>query len=304
VQIIFSKDNKLAVVTARQIPRSDSDLMSVFSLNEYYEFLDLREDRIISTKDFEDLNTSEKRRTSQIDDVCSCYKHEILSKYKFGDVQYAEDLDIGIRIVKDGYKIAQLYSTGVIHSHIRPASYYLRRGFVETKVFSSLFGNHFFDFEKSGINNLKDIFDHILSLYNALNHTIDLLKQNKNNDIPQAFDTIKEELPKFYSSNSSPKSENNSLTNIFNELSDGHKMVKNDSFLLKDYLHSLKVIRTFLTKTYPNLSGIEEEFFETLYKRFGVIVGNHLGRFVLFAEQHKLKDTSLEKIEKIVDSGV
>ncbi len=278
--------------------------MSVFSLNEYYEFLDLREDRIISTKDFEGLDFSEKRRTSQIDDVCSCYKHEILSKYKFGDVPYAEDLDLGIKIVKDGYKIAQLYSTGVIHSHTRPASYYLRRGFVETKVFSSLFGNHFFDFEKSGINNLKDIFNHILSLYKALNHTIDLLKQNKNNDIPQAFDTIKEELPKFYSSNSNPKSENHSLTNIFNEFSDGNKMVKNDSFLLKDYLHSLNVIRTFLTKTYPNLSGIEEEFFETLYKRFGVIVGNHLGGFVLFAEQHKLKDTSLEKIEKIVDSGV
>jgi len=300
----FSKDEKIAAVTARQIPRSDSDLMSIFSLKEFYEFLELTGDRIISTKDFEALNSYEKRRSSQIDDVCSCYKHEILSKYKFADVQYAEDLEIGIRLVKDGFKIAQLFSTGVIHSHKRPASYYLRRSFVETKVFASLFGNQLNDFKKSGITNGRELFDHILSLYYALNYTIDQLKHKKIHDISDAFDIVNKELPKFYLSNSNANSENQSLAQIFKDFFEGHKAVPNNSFLLKHYLHSLENLKNFLSKTYPNLSGIEDEFFETLYKRFAVIVGNNLGAFVLFAQNENLKDNRLEQIEKILDSGV
>ena len=33
-----------------------------------------------------------------------------------------------------------------------------------------------------------------------------------------------------------------------------------DSFLLDDFLHSLSALKVFLTKTFPNLSGIEDEF--------------------------------------------
>jgi len=300
----FYKDKRIAVVTGRQFPRSDSDLMSIFSLYEYYEFLNLNEDRIITTSNFDKLDSYEKRRTSQIDDVCSCYKREIFSKYKFGNVKYAEDLEMGIRLVKDGYKIAQLYSTGVIHSHIRPASYYLRRGFVETKVFTSFFGDHFVDFEKFQIHNIQDIFDHIISLYNSLNHVIDMLKQKKTEEISDAFSILKTEIPKFYSPNSKATSVDNSLQIIFKDFSSNHNYVKNENFLLDDYLHSLSALKTFLTQTYPNLLGIEDEFFETLYKKFGVLVGNRLGALVLFAEKQKLKDKNFEQLEKILTSGV
>jgi len=300
---VFSKDKKIAVVTARQIPRSDSDLMSAFTLNEYYEHLNLNEDRIISTKNFDGLGMAEKRRTSQIDDVCSCYKRDVLSKYKFREIKTAEDLDVGIRLVKDGYKIAQLFSTGVIHSHIRPASYYLRRGFVETKVFSSLFNYRPFDFTKSEIKNLDDIYNHIFSLYHALNHTIDLRKQKKIVSIIEAFEIINKEMPKFYQTKSSPKSSDKSLETIFSNFSNGKMTGKSDSFLLKDYLTSLLALNGFLRKTYPNLSGIEDDFFDTLYKKFGLIAGDRLGAFVLFSEKQKSQDENLLKLEKVLESG-
>ena len=129
-----SVDNKIAVATARQIPRIDSDLMSQFSLYEYYSFLELNEDRVISAPNFATLNSVDKRKIAQIDDVCSCYRKEIISRYRFKNIKYAEDLELGTRLVTDGYKIAQLYSKGVIHSHLRPPSYYVKRQFLETKI--------------------------------------------------------------------------------------------------------------------------------------------------------------------------
>jgi len=299
---VFSQDDKIAVVTARQIPRSDSDLMAVFSINDYYENLDLTEDRIISTDNFKKLNSIQKRRTAQIDDVCSCYKQEIISSYKFDKVRYAEDLNIGIRLVNDGYKIAQLVSRGVIHSHRRPASYYLKRQFVESKILSPLLGYSKFDFQKQEIFTTQDIENHILVLYNSLNHSIESLRNNKIHDINKAFEIIKKELQK----NSSTKAEvnnNNPLDEIFQNFNSSNKSIKT-SFLLHDFGYSLNRFKTFLMQTYPNLDGIEDDFCDTLYKLFAVLVGDRLGNFVLHLQEKNSQDNELEKITTILESGV
>ena len=39
--------------------------------------------------------------------------------------------NLGLRLTKDGYKIAFLGSTRIIHSHNRPAYYHLKRGYVD-----------------------------------------------------------------------------------------------------------------------------------------------------------------------------
>jgi len=299
---VFSQDDKIAVVTARQIPRSDSDLMAVFSINDYYENLDLTEDRIISTDNFKKLNSIQKRRTAQIDDVCSCYKQEIISSYKFDKVRYAEDLNIGVRLVNDGYKIAQLVSRGVIHSHRRPASYYLKRQFVESKILAPLLGYSKFDFQKQGIFTTQDIENHILVLYNSLNHSIESLRNNKIHDIKKAFEIIKKELQK----NSSTKAEvnnNNPLDEIFQNFNSSNKSIKT-SFLLHDFEYSLNRFKTFLMQTYPNLDGIEDDFCDTLYKLFAVLVGDRLGNFVLHLQEKNSQDNELEKITTILESGV
>lgn len=59
-------------------------------------------------------------------------------RYRYqGD--YAEDLDLGIRLIQDGYRVAMLASVKVIHSHNRPAYYYLKRSFVDVIFLVGLF---------------------------------------------------------------------------------------------------------------------------------------------------------------------
>jgi hypothetical protein len=48
-------------------------------------------------------------------------------------------LDLGLRLIKDGYEIAFLGSTRIIHSHNRPAYYYLKRGYVENVFLPRIF---------------------------------------------------------------------------------------------------------------------------------------------------------------------
>jgi len=52
------------------------------------------------------------------------------------------------------------------------------------------------------------------------------------------------------------------------------------------------------------LKGIEEDFFETLYKIFGAIVGNRLGGFLLYLKEKNTKDEILGQAESILESGV
>jgi len=299
----FQKDDKIAAVTVRQIPRSDADLMAIFSLNEFYEYLGLKNDRIITTRDFDGLDSKGKRAVSQIDDVCACYKRKILSKYRFHEVKTGEDLELGVRLVKDGHKIAQIFSTGVIHSHKRSASYYFKRGFVETQTFSSLLSHPSFDFKKFGIRKVEDLIDHILSSYWALNHMVDYLKQENINDFEQILEIIQKKMPKFYSADLIPKYSDKSLDEIFKKLNSNTKRTIRDSFLLEGYLVSIKQFMNFLKKNYPNLSGLEDDFYESLYKKFGLICGNRLGSFCL-NNTNSSNEKNFEKISKILESGV
>ena len=57
-------------------------------------------------------------------------------------------------------------------------------------------------------------------------------------------------------------------------------------------------------KSFPNLQGLEVEFFETLYKIFGVIIGNRFGGFVLFSRKYNPESKDLDELENILESGV
>ena len=106
----------------------------------------------------------------------------------------------------------------------------------------------------------------------------------------------------FYTNNTSPKSSDTSLNKIFSNFSNGSISGKSDSFLLKDYLSSSLALKNFLSKTYPNLSGIEDDFFETLYKKFGLIAGDRLGAFTLISDTNS-NDSRLQKLEMVLESG-
>ena len=82
-------------------------------------------------------NYDSLRRNGQLNDVTCLVARDIFNHFQYrGD--YAEDLDLGIRLIQAGYQIALLSDVYVIHSHTRPAIYYLKRGLVDVMTLKKI----------------------------------------------------------------------------------------------------------------------------------------------------------------------
>ena len=126
----------LVAASCSEYPRSDSDIMYDAMINVHYRFLGCHEqDRI---GDFQGSDHMALRSRGQLSDVACLISRKMFGEYGYqGD--YAEDLDLGIRLIKDGHKVAMLASVKVVHSHNRAAFYYLKRSYVDVIFLVGMF---------------------------------------------------------------------------------------------------------------------------------------------------------------------
>ncbi len=291
---IISKDPKIAAATVRQIPQSNCDLMYSYSLDYFYNFLGLDDDRIVYCDNLEELDKDEKRRICQIDDVCSCFKKNIFDQFKYKSIPYAEDLDIGVRLIEKGYKIAQLFSNGVIHSHNREASYYVKRQFIESQVLSPILGYPTVNFKNIGISSIENLISNFYMLYRSISKSLDLTNEKSS---VKFFKNFTENL---HSQNSQePKSHDSSLDDLFNQFG----ILKNNNevkFGVNQFIAAIEPFEKFLRKTYHENYLIKNDVSSTLYKIFGSVLGNSLGAYIYNARQNNKDKNEFLKIEKIL----
>lgn len=131
------KTQDVSAVSCAELPREDADLFyRVISWN-HYEFLDVNHmDRIFSMPT--EPSHINMRKNGQLSDLACLIPSNLFNKYQYR-FSYAEDLDLGIRLIRNGLKIAFLGSTRVIHSHNRPPYYFLKRGYVDNIFLSDIF---------------------------------------------------------------------------------------------------------------------------------------------------------------------
>ena len=96
---------KLAAVSCSEYSRSDSDMMYDSMIHTHYQFLGcLDRDRIGS---YQGESHMSLRAQGQLSDVSCLIGRELFGTYRYrGD--YAEDLDLGIRLIRDDYRVAML----------------------------------------------------------------------------------------------------------------------------------------------------------------------------------------------------
>lgn len=129
-------ESGLVAASCSEYSRSDSDMMYDSMIDTHYRFLGCHEqDRI---GDYQGGDHMALRSRGQLSDVACLISREIFGKYGYqGD--YAEDLDLGIRLIKDGHRVAMLASIKVVHSHNRAAFYYLKRSYVDVIFLVGMF---------------------------------------------------------------------------------------------------------------------------------------------------------------------
>jgi glycosyltransferase involved in cell wall biosynthesis len=147
-------EEDVVAVSCSETPRSDSDMMYDSMIDTHYRFLACRDQDRIGRLQGTDHMTL--RSQGQLSDVACLIPRDVFNQYRYrGD--YAEDLDLGMRIIRDGKAVAMLASVKVIHSHNRPAFYYLKRSFVDVVFLVGLFD----DFPRPRVQSVAGLIEGI-----------------------------------------------------------------------------------------------------------------------------------------------
>ena len=123
------KRHEAAAVSCGEQPRPDSDLFYRAISWQHHRFMSPDGGDAVLSR-LADDSPMEGRRNAQITDTACLIGRELFLRYRHRG-SYAEDLDLGLRLIGDAYRLAFLASSRIIHSHNRPAYYHLKRSYVE-----------------------------------------------------------------------------------------------------------------------------------------------------------------------------
>lgn len=125
-------NNGVVAVSCREAPRPDCDLLGKIAIWFHENYMGiLEQDRIMRLPPEQDFNSI--RRNAQLTDIACLIQRKLFLEFLYRG-NYAEDLDLGVRLIRAGYSLALLSSVQVIHSHNRSALYNLKRSLVDGKT--------------------------------------------------------------------------------------------------------------------------------------------------------------------------
>lgn len=140
IQPILDGEN-IAAVTCVERPKENADLFAKIAIRNQIQWLDVKNKNrlMFLPKEWSENQSYEHviRQNGCLNDVACAYRKDIFMQYKYR-LNYAEDLDMGKRLIEDGHRLMLLGMTVVKHSHNRSAMYYLRRMLVERSVFGEI----------------------------------------------------------------------------------------------------------------------------------------------------------------------
>jgi glycosyltransferase involved in cell wall biosynthesis/2-polyprenyl-3-methyl-5-hydroxy-6-metoxy-1,4-benzoquinol methylase len=307
----FIGDQKIAAVTCRQVPRSDADLFAGFILWLHYKSLKRSQDTVYPpVENFNTLTPTEKRIFAGIEDTCCMMQKKIFDQVKFRNIQYGEDLDIGIRFLESGNTLAFLFSTGVIHSHNRNAAYFFKRSFIDTLMLDSLLCTSLRPMDTN--ISLKVLMEQILGLYSRINDR-SLKTGKKTTSIIQIIDHLKMFLQsteiftedRIVFSNTGRLVSRNPANTLAGLLADCAESVNVQSFvietsLINSYCTLLDDFSEYCS-AYSSIEGRETEIYESFEKLFALIAGSTLASYFYKKSETKLSDSELALMKMLGD---
>lgn len=244
------------------------------------------------------------RKNAQLADITCLVRRDIFEKYEYrGD--FAEDLRLGLDIIKGGDKIALLASVPVVHGHERSASYYLKRNFVDVKTIKNIFEDYPIR-NRSGEQLLNTILygeAYTKYLMNELNKWTgnsldDLYKEFENWMSVSCFEDRKEE----FLANEKVKTEETFLSDLFTKIRNMYQSsITNQELMEELNAYILGGMKTYLyLKTPEDFEKLKVEICDTLYKTFCSNVGTYFAEYVVSPEQ----DSDIIKMTEAFGQGV
>lgn len=298
--------NRLAAVSCAEYPRSDSDLFYQFLIHTQYEVPGLNEDRVMEWNDSCSSYLG-LRANAQLSDVATLVRRNIFESFRYR-TDYAEDLDLGIRLIRDGHRLGFLHNTRVLHSHNRAAYYFLKRGYVDVRFLADVFLN----FSYPEIENENRLFDDICLVYHQIamsTHTESLfarlLAGKSSVEILEAAESGADNAPERETKCCDPQ-----LREFVVKLD--HRAVQarlrsrpQTSMLLPHVSRHVEAFQNWLSGIYRDVDvTLNEQVISSIEKIFALHAGNHLAYLYLTRREQKALDEALVEMDKTLTCGV
>jgi len=296
---ISKSDSKISIITCRQIPRSDSDLMAIYMHYSFYKTIDIYNDLIVSSNNLNQLSPIQKRKISQTTNTCSLINKNLFMNYKFYN-DYAEDLNLSLRLLRDGYKICYLYSHAVIHSHNRDCLYYFKANYKDRKFIVPLLGIKTFDWNLYDINLVIKstiIFYNICKLL-IKKYNLEILIEKMRNLFYENFN-LKELII----------SNQDNIEKLFYNIDINYFIINNNlkiepniiNILLNNFYNNIINFKEFLS-----IYGIvgKDELENTILKICASVIGTVLGDYYCYLKEHNLLSNDIINLDKIISRGI
>ena len=300
------EQNDTVAVSCAEYPRSDCDLFYQHLLWNHYRTLNLDKDRFLS---WDETCSSQigLRSNSQISDIAALVRLDIFNNYKF-KTKYAEDLDLGIRLIKDGHRIGFLYTTRVLHSHNRSAFYFLKRAYVDSKFLKEVFPG----FQFPAVGNQTRLFRDMAAIYCRTKQIASAVTDAKKAaGVSELFDEIKS----MYSDNHS-EAEDIAAINPDNEfegfvqslaLSTGEPIQYKcrENILLPHVLQQLNILQAFISESHKSVDEIIlGQLAPAMYKILALHSGAHMAYLYLTVFEQKPEDEVWSVLDSQLVSGI
>lgn len=309
---ILERDSSVAAVTCKQFLRNDADLFAKFMNYIQCNSMGLihNEIRFLNNKeDYHHLSPSDRRRLSQLDNVCCCFRKNIFDLYRFRKMKYAEDLEIGSRLAKDGHKLAFLSSNGVIHSHNRSSVHFLKRSYTDTRLAPRILEYYPRIPILPRKITLKDIFNDMKELYFDLGRLIDLVNWTEDNI--QGISRVELFLTRGIKSiQSKSKKIDEEMETFLDEFQHiiRHQNIEGDknreNVFKSGFILNIERFRKYITTNKVSLELNSSELIISLFKLLGLWFGFYLGSIMNAAERNENELIFQESIDTLLSKGL
>ncbi|MDC1508614.1 glycosyltransferase, partial [Saprospiraceae bacterium] len=295
------ENNQLDALSCAEEPRANCDLFYKVISENHYNYLGVVKKDVLFHKPSNINDANEVRKNGQLSDIALLIPKNIMTNYKYrGD--YAEDLDLGIRMVNDGRRVMFTGNLAVVHSHVRSAYYFLKRAFVDTKSVNKILSQSHNNIAFSEIvRQLKTA----LSTINVLTQYVIYVNNN--------FETFDKKIPKpsefmgkaqleaeSFSENVNVQFIDEDLTSFLLALQsyvntlNGENNLK-DKLNIQGFTHLLDSIHETAMISTNNISSTKDidltDYIQSLYKGYSLLLGSQLSFiYSSYDTSHELKE--------------
>ena len=298
--------NSLAAVSCAEYPRADSDLFYQFLIHRHSNSAAPDQDRILAW----DKSCSSYlglRSNAQISDVAALIRRNVFENYRY-KMAYAEDLDLGIRLIRDGHRLGFLHRTRVLHSHNRSSYYFLKRGYVDVRFLVEVFPNFVFP----EVEDQARLYCDILTNCNRVNQIARRLPDLR---FPLPVEDLMKVLLTMFST---PKAETTSgweslnpdLSEFVGQLSerwqhmsmraDGHK-----NMIAPHVVDHFELLQNWVCGIYDVADkALASAIVSALEKMLALHSGTHLAYLYLTSRSHRKLGEGLIALDKTMTAGV